>query len=289
MKLELRTEEDSTPRRSWVALLLSVAMMGLGQAYNGQWRFGLALWLLLVLVFMPAYVGAALWLPSNKVVPGLVLVVLAMALIYIYSFIQAWVQARRSNPYQLKRWQKWWAYIALFLAANFVVLPLLSTYIRNHIVQPFTVSTGSMAPTLKPGEMIIADMRLNCDECRGEIQRGDLVVFYAPKQKGVVYVKRIIGLAGDEIRTDGNEIFINNEALAWLLEKNTAQRAVSSMGTITVPSGQVFVVGDNRQNSRDSRHFGTIPSRDVIGRVKQIIWSRGEGGVRWSRVGHVPN
>jgi len=119
--------------------------------------------------------------------------------------------------------------------------------------------------------------------------KDDVVVFRAPQADGVVFVKRIIGVTGDEIRTEGDEVFVNNIALAWHSEREAALENIRSIHTLTVPDGEVFVIGDNRQNSRDSRQFGTVPVVDIIGQVRQVVWSKGEAGMRWSRLGFTPN
>ena len=118
-----------------------------------------------------------------------------------------------------------------------------------------------MHPTLQIGDVLFADMRVGCPTCSKRVQIGDMVIFRTPDNPSILWVKRVVALGGDPMPD-------------------------SESGT--VPDGHMFVMGDNRNNSNDSRHIGTIELSEVVGKVRQVYWSYGENGVRWSRLGYVP-
>ncbi|HLL60257.1 MAG TPA: signal peptidase I, partial [Candidatus Nitrosocosmicus sp.] len=105
----------------------------------------------------------------------------------------------------------------------------------------------------------------------GEPKRGDVIVFRSPRNPDIDYIKRIIGLPGDQIRINGNDVYVNNQ----LLQETYIGSATSIMGggfmqdgiDVVVPPDHLFVMGDNRARSSDSREFGFIPQTDVIGKV----------------------
>lgn len=153
--------------------------------------------------------------------------------------------------------------------------------------------------------------RVNCPGCKRQIQRGDIAIFVYPNNRTRLYIKRIIGLPGDEIKIRSNEVFVNGKSLSvdtklplkqsdehgqYHYERaNDVDYPVLWVGgkdatdlTITVPAGEVFVLGDNRDKTTDSRKFGTVPLMDVVGLARQVWFSYStETGIRWSRLGWV--
>ena len=248
------------PRKAWLAGLLSLAAFGLGQFYNGQWHRGL--WVVLIALFLtgPALVVIALGFPTSLVAPAVAVWFVVGLSVWFGSHWYAWKAAKKATQYRLRSWQKFGAYVVLFLVINFSLFAV-AHYVRQHWVQPFHIPTGSMHPTLQIGDVLFADMRVGCATCSKRVQIDDIVIFRTPENPGVMWVKRVVALGGDPMP--------ENE-------------------TNTVPEGHMFVMGDNRDNSNDSRHIGTIELSNVVGKVRQVYWSRGEEGVRWSRLGYVP-
>lgn len=259
-----RDEESASntvsPRKGWMAVVLSMSAFGLGQFYNGQWHRGLWVFLILVALAGPLSALVLLGLPASVVVPASFLLTLTFLIVWLYSHWQAWRFARQAFSYRLYEWQKVGVYVLLFLLINaaFLVIPHL---IRQNWVQTFYIPSSSMTPTLMAGDVLTADMRIGCQSCSMEIESGDLVIFKSPEIPGVVWVKRIAALAGDPVPGDD--------------------------GTI-VPDGKMFVLSDNIDNGRDSRHIGMVDVSAVVGKVRQIIWSKGADGIRWSRLGELP-
>ncbi len=148
-----------------------------------------------------------------------------------------------------------------FVGSIFVVVYLF-------IMQPNQVKGPSMEPTFRSGEYIFTS---KVTYKFRPMERGDVVVFKSPKNPDQEYIKRIIGLPGDTVKVRGGEVFVNGAQLSenYISDKTSvfeggfAQEDVQ----ITVPSGKLFVMGDNRPHSSDSREFGPIDQESLIGQV----------------------
>ena len=216
-----------------------------------------------------------------------------------------------------------------------VIALCLALLIRTFIVQPFKIPSGSMIPTLLIGDHLLVnkfiygtkipfmDIRIFPVE---DIKRGDVIVFKFPGNdsvnEGVHYIKRAIGLPGDEVNIEGRDVYINGEKIKQVYEGNykyfeqgtevatdkyidTLSENIfdviykrSSINTtkgktnfpITIPEGNIFVLGDNRDNSYDSRFWGFVPIESISGKAFLIHWSWNFDNdnifskVRWNRI-----
>ncbi len=140
----------------------------------------------------------------------------------------------------------------------FVGINLVSSRIR--------VESISMQPTLYAGNFVLVNkLAFNFVEP----ERGDVIVFkYPPDPTQVPYIKRIIGLPGDTIHIEGGKVFINGQELIepYLVEPTNRG------GDWVVPENNLFVMGDNRNSSSDSRTWGTVPMENIIGRAEIVYW-----------------
>lgn len=154
------------------------------------------------------------------------------------------------------------------LIALFGAMLLLVGVVRPFVAEPFFVPTGSMAPTLRPGDHVLAwklAYRL------GAPRRGDLAVLSDPEGGEDALIKRVVGLGGDTIEVQDGMLYVNGVPRE---EPYVDYDMVDSIyfGPVTVPSGHLFVMGDDRWNSRDSRDFGAVPEGDLAGKVVARIW-----------------
>lgn len=292
------------PRKPLVALLMSAILPGLGQLYNGEWHK--ALWLLLsfALLTVPAMAVVALYLPVSWTLPALVLGLLLLVIVWLYGVTNAFRSARRQQEYVPKNWQSGGVYLLILLVCSVVALPLLTTYIRQHLVEAMLVPSSSMEPNVLKYDLIFTDKRYNRIGEQQAVQRGDIAIFIYPNDRSTYYIKRIIGLPGDKVKIQGADIFINGKSLRQqvstlnngllVAETDGKTRWQVFWGNIKlqlpqtelrVPSGQVFVMGDNRTDSNDSRFFGTVPLQDVVGKARQVWFSAQGNRVRWERIG----
>lgn len=158
-------------------------------------------------------------------------------------------------------------WIVLIAAALIIAL-----VIKTFLFQAFYIPSESMVPTLKVGDRVLVN-RLSYD--LHDVHRGDIIVFKAPpeaRSEGINdLVKRVIGLPGDtvEARDDGH-LYVNDR----LLDEPYLPRGTptTNLPPTKVPAGHLFMMGDNRTASRDSRYFGPIKESDIIGRVFVRIW-----------------
>jgi signal peptidase I len=148
---------------------------------------------------------------------------------------------------------------------------LIAFVIKTYLVEAFYIPSESMTPTLLVGDRVLVN-KLSYD--LHDVHRGDIVVFKAPPGEETAQikdlVKRVVGLPGDTIEGRGGTIYINGKQLAEpYLPKGTESRTFAEE---KVPAGHYFVLGDNRQNSKDSTYFGAIKSNLIVGRVFLRIW-----------------
>jgi len=149
--------------------------------------------------------------------------------------------------------------------------------IRSFVLQPYYIPSGSMEPTLKVGDRVLVN-KLSYD--LHSVHRGDIVVFGKPPNDvspGVKdLIKRVIGLPGETISTRNGDVYINGQLLAepWLPKDQVPVPSGPScvLQTTTIPSGEYYVMGDNRGNSEDSRCFGPIAGKLIVGRAFVRVW-----------------
>lgn len=171
---------------------------------------------------------------------------------------------------------------ALNLILSVVIAFVLFIVIRSYLFYPFQVVGDSMVPTLETGDRLILNKL-------ADIDRFDIVVFPAPDGTDEEYVKRIIGLPGDEITYFQDELYINNEKVEehYLEALKEASDQVltgdftlfSLTGEATVPDDMYFVMGDNRSVSKDSRVFGFIPAAQIEGTADLRLWPLNKIGI----------
>ena len=312
----------NAPRNPWLAALASFVLPGLGQFYNGDLNRAIWLFLTFALLAIPGLALVALYLPDGWMVPALATSLLVTLTIWIYAMLQAWRTARSLCEYQKKPWQISGAYALLFVICDLVAMPSLSIYVREHQVEPFRIPSRSMQPSVMQGDFLFADKRYNCPGCRQGVHRGDVAIFAYPNDRSVRYIKRVIALPGDLVEFKNQQFIVNGQLLRslngretagshyeeidghrWQIQQlDTAEHAQIDVKipplnrapvkqvtelSLRVPDGQVFVLGDNRNQSVDSRTFGTVPLQDILGRARQVWFSYDQGTIKWERVGSV--
>lgn len=143
---------------------------------------------------------------------------------------------------------------------------LLALAIRLFVVEPFRVDGPSMEPTLFTGERLLVDKisyRFHLP------RRGDVVVFRNPGNPREDYIKRVVAVPGDRVEMRLGRLYVNDQPAP---EPYVLRDGISTYGPELIPPGYIFVLGDNRANSRDSRFFGPVPISLVRGRAWLIFW-----------------
>lgn len=293
-------------RRPWLALTASLALPGLGQMYNGEIYKGIWLFALLALL-APLSAWLALQGPYCLMAPMVVLGVLAALGLYAFSVVDAFrTAASLGAAYVPRSYNHGHAYLALFLCGYFFVLGPSVQHTKASFLEVFVVPTPSMSPALLPGDQFLADKNVNRPGGTS-LWRGAITVFTYPNNRVQTYVKRIIALPGDHVEITGTTVSINGKAITQpvpipaeggdipmqeLGDRGSyvvvwKKDAVRANLKLDVPPGTVFVMGDNRDQTRDSRKFGVVPLTDILGVARQILVSARDGAVRWGRTGQV--
>ncbi|HXH64135.1 MAG TPA: signal peptidase I [Mariprofundaceae bacterium] len=213
-------------------------------------------------------------------------------------------------------WREWGESLLIVIVIAFVV--------RSFVVAPFKIPSSSMVPTLDVGDYIFVlrypyGLRIPFTDVQlmpSEPKRGDVIVFDYPEDRSKDFIKRVIGLPGDVIDYRDNDLYINGKKMpleaagsrAYFMGDGSVD--VSGLfhenlfgvthdvlrkdfsikdGEWKVPAGEYFMLGDNRNNSRDSRFWGFVPQSYLVGRAAIIWWSwdKEKDSVRWGRLGEI--
>ncbi|MBU1163696.1 MAG: signal peptidase I [Proteobacteria bacterium] len=182
---------------------------------------------------------------------------------------------------------------------------LLALFIRTFIVQAFKIPSGSMKQTLQIGDHILVNKFIYGVKLPyfnttiipyKKPQREDIIVFKFRQEPEKDFIKRTIGVPGDVIEIRNKEVYVNKKRLEQNYAVYTdlhiipkAMQPRDNFGPVTVPENSLFVMGDNRDHSYDSRFWGFVDLKDVKGKAFIIYWSwdNANFGVRWSRIGHL--
>jgi signal peptidase I len=175
---------------------------------------------------------------------------------------------------------------------SIVIAVILALFVRTWVVQAFKIPTGSMENNLLIGDHLLVNKFIFAPEGSAvldavlptrDIRRGDVIVFKYPEDPERDFIKRVIGLPGETVELRNKKVYINGQGIdepyVHFLEAASAGQEVTSFdvreryGPVTVPPEQYFVMGDNRDNSQDSRYWGFLPRSYVKGEALMIYWS----------------
>ncbi len=295
------------PRRWYAAVILNIAS-GTGYLYLGRpvRALAAALWGLLALFALASGVGG--WLATPM---GVLAILLGSAGFLIVVLVDAARIARLERAYVLKPYNRWWVYAAWF--ACFTGVGFLRPFegaSAGGPIRTFSIPSASMEPSLRRGDHVIADMR--AFDGVGPAA-GDVAVFLDPRSMSTFHVKRVVGMPGDEVQMIKGVLHLNKRAVA-VAESGAYEIAdagssapvrskvlretlpngrshdtldqlhvslLDNTAPLAVPPGHYFVLGDNRDNSIDSRtpSMGFIPRANFKGKMITIYWSRTLGRI----------
>ena len=183
-----------------------------------------------------------------------------------------------------------------------IIAILIAFFIRTFVVQAFKIPSGSMKPTLLIGDHLLVNKFIYGIKIPfvrktlisiSEPKRGDVVVFIYPEDRSKDFIKRVIGVSGDTIEIRNKKIFLNglpyNDAHGVYVDDFIIPGSIQprdNFGPFTVPKDALFTMGDNRDQSYDSRFWGVVDKKDVLGKAMIIYWSwdKEVHNVRWSRI-----
>jgi signal peptidase I len=268
-------------RNPVIAGVLSLVFPGLGQLYNGQLKKG-------IMFFCADYVLPTLLIliGIHRQLPGLIAVVLFMTGLWVFIIAEAIFTARKKREVVLKPYNKWYVYLLIILLA--AVTYMIPRDFYTHKILGFSaakIPTQGMKPTLEVGDRIIIDTKYFK---KNVLQRGDLIVFRFPEDLTKDFLKRVIALEGEKIEIRDKQVYINDEPISEEYIFDIDDKSLSKLeddyyyddskkdnfGPEVVPVGHCFVLGDNRDNSYDSRYWGYLPVENIKGKPLYVYWAK---------------
>ena len=186
---------------------------------------------------------------------------------------------------------------------SLVVAGILALFVRTFDLQAFKIPSGSMEPNLLIGDHLLVNKMVFGPAGSSlermvmpvrSVVRGDVLVFKYPEEPSRDFIKRVVGLPGETLELKGTQVYINGQPLSEpyalyqrlpdMLLPGDVRRAY---GPVTIPEGHYFMMGDNRDDSQDSRYWGFLPAGHIKGRALFVYWSfGGPDGTRWNRFLH---
>lgn len=296
---------EASVRSPLTAVVLSLAATGLGQIYCGRIARGLVLFLGSML-FAPAIMLASLLPQATLVLVALMLVLLAVLGVYAFAVTDAFRLARHVGvTFQTQDYNHPLIY-TLFILVGLTYSTGGVLLIRANYFEAFVIPGKSDMPTLLPGDRILVN---KSTYRRQSVRRGDVVAFRVPSE-GAIWVKRVIALPGDSVEVKNEAVFVNGKELVRELAPPVAMEAtthsvqcqqfletsfgrtyrvlsapardpVPDFPLTIVPERSCFVLGDNRNHSRDSRAIGCVAMGDILGEVQYRFWP----ATAWPRLG----
>jgi signal peptidase I len=271
-------------------------MTGLGHLYAGSPKRGLILfgiwsfWALLCSIILLA-------------VPNIFIIIIFLIggfAFLVFCMVDAFsIAKRRKENYEPAKYNRWFVYLGYFVILS-LISALLSAGVKTNA---FNITSGSMEPALLVGDSILVNeviYGVKIPLLRKTIipvtdpKRNDLVVFIYPEDRSMSLIKRVIGVAGDKIEIVNKKIFINDkeykDSYGVFKDSNVLPQSVDprdNFGPETVPENSIFVMGDNRDESMDSRYWGFVDLQAIEGKAFIIYWSwdRDLHRPRWERFG----
>jgi signal peptidase I len=252
------------------------------------WLFGASM--------SPLFALAAITMPVGRLVCALLVLWLLGYPLFLAT--DAYLLARQNRTSPLKRYQRWWFYVVMyvaFLASNAAV----AVTVRSFVAEAFVVPGRSMSPTIQHRDRIVVDKLWGSPE---RLERGDVVVFRSDGPGSPLFVMRVAGLPGEQIEIKNERVFIDgaiwNDDRAVFQGPLPPEPDLPEGGALKIPSDCFFVLGDNRRRSYDSRWLGPIPFSDFYGIGRMVYWSQDHtfpdpddtsrsipGRIRWDRIG----
>lgn len=281
------TDNETSPRNPAAALLLSVCP-GLGQLYAGHMMRGILLYVALIIA---SWLAAIAFMSVESKI-SIVFLAVPFAGVGIIALDAYHCARRQPKDYRLQWFNRHWIYAAVFLTLLFTVNPLMDLLIGRQVVRAFFMTSSSMEPALLDRDIVLVNKR--AFPMRGEIA---LVKFGGSKPTAKLteliddqLIRRVIAVPGDTVEIRNDEAWVNGRKIDEPYVRFKGVRPSSSaqdsnFGPKQVPTKSYFVMGDNRNESIDSRILGFIREDQIGGTVTKIFWSWNfeEGGIRWDR------
>jgi len=257
--------------KALISALLSFLLPGLGQFHNGHSLKGILFYFLYLILFFILY-----FLNLFQTFNGFITMLILALGIYLYIIIDAAYYAKKGDAKEIAFLKKWYVYVIL-LIIHFFISSQYQDYVNTNFITAHKVKTGSMEPTLKMGDLFLADYHYFKNFT---VTPNDVVVIRFPKDPNKKFIERCIAIAGQEIEIRNSIVYVNGELYPDIqhIQKDDISDSgypdnQDNYGPVRVPEEHCFVLGDNRKNSYDSRYWGFVPYEDVIAKPLYIYWA----------------
>jgi signal peptidase I len=294
-------------RKIWVTVLLTIYNPGLSLIYNGNLKSGVILTVFLALLSSIFRMLFGISFLALILVVGISTIITICFLVYNIRY------TINSNRHEHPRLTNTWRLIVLIIICEIIFSVVCEHFTKRYFFESYKIPATSMANTLVPGDYLTASKEFDT----ARLQRGDLIIFKFPGDTRQNYIKRLIAISGDKVEIIDKQLYVNNQSVPlppegqfidsthiiqhtdewqWVKSDHTWDNSGGywyktcnrdNLPEMTVPSGQLFVLGDNRDNSYDSRYWGFLDSKLVVGRAKFIhfSWDFAKYRIRWERIG----
>ena len=268
-----------------LAIFCTNIFPGLGQIYAGNIKRGIyfiGIYLGLFIILMGVCVYTIN--PQTSTTIPLILIFSVLLLFWvifgIFLYVDAYKCAKafnRDNNFEKKTtFGKVVLLILAIIVYNVFVPsfgPFIKAYVRKNIVQPFKFPSDSMYPTIQKGDRVFADKSIYK---KSQPHRGDLIVFIYPADPKKDFLKRLIAFGGEKVEIKDGHIYINDKQVTDPKINNIYYYNRGQYGEegapVTVPQGYYYVLGDNSASSYDSRYWGFLPEKNLLGKIYKIYW-----------------
>jgi signal peptidase I len=266
--------------RPFLAFLAGFFGLGLGYVYVGRVRLGIA-------TVAGVYGGLALFAWTRLVVLSAAiywLVGVVLISLPVISLIHPIVIASRNRVSPRKGYSQWWFYVIWLIVTGGSGYAIVEGRAGLLGYETFRISSVSMSPTAELDDFVVAD---TWRYRKHPAMVGEIVIVERPENPGVSYIKRVVAVSGDSIEIRDGVLYRNGGAIAEPYVHAPVPYAGSprNVSLSTLEPGLIYVLGDFRDNSMDSRQWGPFPTSSLRGRVQYIWFSIADGVVRWNRVG----
>lgn len=266
--------------RPILAFLANFVSLGLGYVYVGEPR--------LAAIIVGGYFGLWAFFSWTRLIVSSVIAYWFLAglagVVMVVSVVHPAVIAFRNRRRPQTRYNRWWFYLLWILAIGTLAYSAVQDRAEILGYEPFRTPTESMSPTLERGDFFMAD---TWHFHHHPPMLGEIVVFERPDEPHVKYVKRVVAVPGDTIKGRNGVLYRNGQVInePYVHAPNPDPGYARDFGPNILGKDDVFVLGDYRNNSLDSRTWGAIPIRNLHGRAQFVWFSWGNAGVRWNRLG----
>lgn len=271
------------PKEPLLAVMLSIILTGLGQVYAGRAVRGVVFFLVpffaAILSFL-YFINPTTSLSIYALVPVAGLVIFQICVIFDASRCTNSFNASNGLERKISSWKRTILLIGIIFSIPLDNFPFAAAvesalpYIKSNIVRAFEIPSGSMEPTIQRGDRVLVDRAIYR---KSKPQRGDLIVFKYPLNPQGMFLKRLIAFEGETVEIKESHVYINGQLS---LDPKIKGRSYGGYGQkpVTVSQDSYYVLDDNSFSSEDSRVFGFVPSKNVLGKVYKIYWPLNRSG-----------